>query len=53
MKPHWNEWSEFPKLKISSIPQETKIYFEVILVSASDEQQIIASVSSRIFDEKG
>ena len=50
--PKWNIWLEFP-LKISQLPQETRLCFDVLVFSSTGDSQIIASTNFQIFDMVG
>jgi len=47
--PKWNQWLEFP-LKISQLPQESRICFDIAVFSSTGDSQIIASTTLQIFD---
>ena len=50
--PKWYQWLEFP-VKVSQLPQESRICFDVVVFSSTGDSQIIASSTLQIFDGIG
>lgn len=51
--PRWFEWIEFPNLRISQLPLETKIAMNIKIYSQKGERLVIGSAQKILFDEKG
>ncbi|KAL4450532.1 hypothetical protein ABPG74_019430 [Tetrahymena malaccensis] len=50
--PRWDEWIKFPLIKISQLPLESRICFDIIVYSVTGlESQIIGSTNFYIFDQ--
>ena len=50
--PKWNHWLEFP-VRISQLPQEARICFDILVLSSIGDSQIIASTTFQLFDLVG
>ncbi len=49
----WYEWLEFKELRVSQLPYESRICFNVICHAQTGERQIVGTTTLEIFDHEG